>query len=548
MTPEEWEKVEALFSSALALPAAERREHLKRSVGADARLRADVEELLHAHGDNAGFLSAPLWAVADAHGDADDTADDGDRVPERIGPYQVLRRIGRGGMGQVFLAEREAHDVRLQVALKVMRRGMDSADLVKRFKMERLILASLDHAHIARLLDVGVTDTGAPYIVMEYVQGESILAFADRARLSVVDRLALFKGICAAVQHAHRRLVVHRDLKPQNILVNADGVPKLLDFGIARILDADAGSDGAMHTDANARLLTPGYAAPEQLRGEPVTTACDVYALGVLLYELLAGCHPFAYDGAARAIVQQRVLETEPAPPSTRTSHECAANRRTSVSSLRTTLRGDLDTIVLKALRKEAEHRYGSASALDDDLDRYLHGQPVRARSATRRYRVGKFVQRNRAFVAVAAVLMAVLVASSALTAYQARRIGQEAARVASERDKALEVRTFLLEIFGTTGPDQPTGDSVTARALLDRRAATLGTSIRADDTSNTDLRAEMMSVLAEGYEKLGLLTNAEPLAGAGGPPPPPPRGGPAPPRRRWPPHGCGVDEEQNKF
>lgn len=504
MTPERWARVEALLAAALERPADERAAFLEQACGDDAELRTLLGELLAEDERGGGPLDAPpLWQAAGA-----DTA-----VPGAIGPYRLIRLLGRGGMGQVWLAERTTADVVQPFALKLMRRGLDTDDLLARFRTERRILARLDHPNIARLFDVGATDSGLPYLVMEFVDGEPLLDFCDRRRLTLEQRLGLFRSLCAAVHHAHRNLIVHRDIKPFNIMVTADGIPKLLDFGIARILEGDDAASTPTRTQF--RLLTPEYAAPEQIRGDPVTTSCDVYALGVLLYELLAGVRPHARAGRSRAELAQSILTSAPPPPSAAWAGEpdgaakAAAVRRLSPAQLRQRLAGDLDTVVLKALRPEPEARYPSALGLAEDIERHLTGLPVLARPATLGYRFRKFVLRNRAAVAAAAAVFLVLAGATAVTIRQSARIREQSARVARERDKALEVRSFLLEMFGAGGPDQPSGDVVTARELLDRRAALLPDEFSADP----EMRAQMMIVLAEGYEKLGLYDQAEPLA-----------------------------------
>jgi eukaryotic-like serine/threonine-protein kinase len=501
MTPDQWAHVEALFAAALSLPPEARSPYLAAECGSNTALRREVESLLAEHLRAPEFLDAPAWLT-----EAEPASIP---VAERIGPYRILRLLGRGGMGQVYLAEREAEGFRQQVALKVMRRGMDTDDLIARFRTERQILGTLSHPNIARLLDVGATVQGTPYLVMEYVDGVPLLEYCDARRLDVRERLVLFRAICDAVQHAHRRLIVHRDLKPQNILVTHDGAPKLLDFGIAKIIDPQGAEFTTPHTNAGMRLLTPDHAAPEQLRGDPITTTCDVYALGVLLYQLLVGRHPYEDARRSRAEMERRVLESEPSPPSAVVDGEHAAARRTTAAQLERQLAGDLDTIVLAAMRKEPEARYASPFSLSEDLDRHLTGRPVEARPSTARYRLAKFVARNRLGVATAAVLFLVLTGAMAVTTYQWRRAQRAAVDVMRERDKALEVRGFLLEMFGATGPDRATGDTVTARQLLDRRAATLDASYPNDP----ETRADMLFALAEGYEKLGLLTEADPLA-----------------------------------
>jgi serine/threonine-protein kinase len=507
MTPERWARIETVFARALACGAEERSRVLADACTGDDDLRQEVESLLAEHDAGRGPLDQIRAWQAPIRNDA------GEPVPESIGPYRVLRALGRGGMGQVFLAEREAPGFRQQVAIKVMRRGLDTDDLIQRFRMERQILASLNHPNIARLYDVGATVDGLPYFVMEYVGGVPLLEFCDQNRLAIPDRLRLFRAICDAAHYAHRNLIVHRDLKPGNILVSEDGVAKLLDFGIAKILGT-AYDDGTDLTRPELRVLTPEYSAPEQIRGDRVTTACDVYALGVLLYVLLSGRHPYATAGAPRAELQRRTLEANPTAPSAtlRSPSETgllAEARATSPAQLRRQLEGDLDTIVLKAMQKEPEERYASALGLAEDIERHLTGLPVQARPATTGYRIRKFIARNRLLVAAGSSAFVVLAAATTVAMQQSQRARAESARVARERDKALEVRTFLLETFAASGPDQAGPDTLTARQLLERRAATLANAYLQDE----EIRAEMMSVLAEGYEKLGLPGEAEPLA-----------------------------------
>jgi serine/threonine-protein kinase len=373
---------------------------------------------------------------------------------------------------------------------------MDTEDVLARFRQERRILASLHHPNIARFLDASATEDGRPYVVMEYVEGVPLDAYCARAGLDLRRRLELFQVICAAVQHAHQNLVIHRDLKPRNILVTEDGVPKLLDFGIGKVLAPTESLSPSQDTRTNLRLLTPHYAAPEQIAGRPVTTATDVYGLGVLLYEMLAGRHPF--DAVAAANLEQAVLETIPRAPSEEAG---PAERRA--------LQGDLDTIVLKALRKEPERRYQSAAALAEDIARHLRGLPVSARPDTLGYRARKFVRRNAAGVTAGVAVLVALVATTGVTIVQSRRVAREADLVRRERDKALEVRSFLMEMFGASGANRAVGDTVTVRRLLDLQSAAVATAY----ADRLELRAEMMEVLADGYDRLGLYPTAERLA-----------------------------------
>ena len=430
-----WRRVEAVFAEAADLAPADRSRYLDDACrvpggGADAALRAEVEALLALDLEAAAFFDDAHDHLASVAGRlADPAAEAG---PERVGAWRLVREVGRGGMGTVHLAARADGRFEQTAAVKLVRTGL-APDLVARFRAERQILARLDHPAIARLLDGGRTDDGRPYLVMEYVDGEPITAYCDRRRLSVNERLALFRTVCEAVQFAHQHLVVHRDLKPSNVLVaeGADGQPrvKLLDFGIAKLLAEAADGPSPVETQPDQRVMTPEYAAPEQVRGEPVSTATDVYALGVLLYELLTGRRPHAH-ASGRHAVERAILDTEPVRPSEAVTVRVTAGgrvpsdpsqpepaadafagdtgvlRATTADRLRRRLRGDLDRIVLKALRKEPQRRYDGAAALAADVRRHLDGLPVQARRDTLAYRASKFVRRHRAGVAVAALVV----------------------------------------------------------------------------------------------------------------------------------------------
>jgi len=413
MDPERWLKVRELFERVAGTPLEERAGLLAAHCGGDQALRAEVESLLAAEARAGEFLQAPLEP-------AGMRVDSGVATPERIGPYRILGQIGSGGMGRVYRAVR--HDFPKTVALKVVRSSVDGALLRHRFRRERDILAALEHPGIARLYDAGTAEDGRPWLAMEYVEGSTLFAHARQCDLTIADRVRLFIGVCAAVEYAHARGVVHRDLKPSNILVDARGAPKLLDFGVAKLLDP-SGEDGE-HTLTAAPLMTPEYASPEQVRGEPIGPASDVYSLGVVLYELVTGCRPYRLATHARREVERAVCETEPELPSTavrrleETSPESAATSgqpggewagEGSAERLARRLRGDLDAIVLKALRKEPAKRYVSVAELAADLRRHLEGQPVAARRGTWRYRAGKVARRHRTaaagWLAIAAVL-----------------------------------------------------------------------------------------------------------------------------------------------
>jgi serine/threonine protein kinase len=431
-----WPKVKEIFSAALELKPHERVSFLKKACATDENLRREVLALLSAHDASGDFIQNP--AVVDVGFMVNDVSKDTNHsavAGRHIGTYEIIRELGRGGMGAVYLASRADESFDKRVALKLIKRGMDSDAIIKRFVMERQILANLDHPNIARLIDGGTTDDGLPYFVLEYVEGTTITRYCDEHKLNTLERLKLFLQVCTAVQFAHQSLVVHRDLKPSNIIVTKDGTPKLLDFGIAKLLSMDSTLVEA--TETVARLLTPEYASPEQLRGLPITTTSDVYSLGVILYELLSGHRPFTLAGRSAEEVVRMITASEPLKPSvviTRhkatsqtdnehhslTPESISRTREGNVDKLRRRLVGDLDNILLKALRKEPERRYSSVQDLSADIQRHLTGLPVLAREDTFAYRAGKFIQRNKVSVAAAAVVAITLITATVVTTWQA--------------------------------------------------------------------------------------------------------------------------------
>jgi eukaryotic-like serine/threonine-protein kinase len=441
----------------------------------------------------------------------------------RIGPYRVLRTLGAGGMGEVYLAERADAEFEQQVAIKVVHGGAIGRSASSRFKIERQILAQLDHPNIAHLLDGGTLPDETAYIVMEYVDGTPIDAYCDALRLDVAARLKLFQTVCTAVHYAHQNLIVHRDLKPSNILVSRAGVPKLLDFGIAKLLDnRQAGRHTLAVTHADVRVMTPDHASPEQVRGQVITTASDVYVLGVLLYKLLAGIGPYVIPSARLTDIERAICEKAPALPSqviggdeSAAGREAAQARGTTPGRLRRTLQGDLDNIVCMAMRKEPERRYSSAQQLAGDIQRYLDGKPVLARSDTLSYRSGKFVRRHWLPVAVGASVFALILAF-AVTAYvQSLRIAAERDRVAEQREaaereraRAEEVSNFLVNLFKLSDPEVNRGNQVTARELLDSSTKRLREAF--DDQPAT--KAVLLSTVGAVYDSLGQYQAAVPI------------------------------------
>jgi tetratricopeptide (TPR) repeat protein len=468
MTPELWQRLEAIFNEVVEAPPEDRSAVLERACGGAGELRVAVERMLAADGWTGRPIRQELQlTAAGVVGEAEAAA-------RRIGPYTLLRELGRGGMGVVYLAVRDDDEYRKRVAIKVLPRGLESPAAVERFRRERQILAGLEHPNIARLLDGGSTEDGLPYIVMEYVDGELLLDYVARRGLSVPRRLDLFLAIASAVEYAHQQLVIHRDLKPANMLVGADGVPKLLDFGVAKLALED-GIAAATQTLA----FTPEYASPEQVRGKPVTTASDVYALGTVLYELLSGRRA-QESSPDLGTVYRAVCERDPPPPSA-----------VSAPALTRTLRGDLDTIVLKALQKEPARRYGSVAMLSEDLRRHLTGQPVAARKDTATYRASKFVGRHRwAVGATMVVLLALGVALlvSVRATHRAERRYEEMRTLAG--GLLFEIHDRIAKLPGSTS----------ARALVVARAHEYLEKLSAEETDDPELRMD----LAAAYLRLG--------------------------------------------
>jgi non-specific serine/threonine protein kinase/serine/threonine-protein kinase len=494
-----WQRQKDLFRSALERAPEKRGAFLDEACGGDAALRQEIESLLDAHGEAAGFLSRP----AELEIDADEPA--GRPAPERIGPYQILDTIAQGGMGTVYRAVRDDDAFRKTVALKLVRGGSRSDSFERRFRQEREILARLQHPNIAAVMDGGTTEQGQPYLVMEYLDGQPITAFCAARGMGTRARVALFRSVCDAVQFAHQNLVVHRDIKPGNVLVDGHGVPKLLDFGIAKLL-AD-GTDSAEAPTATALpLMTPEYASPEQVKGRAITTASDVYSLGVLLYELLAGRRPYEVQADSLESIVRAVCEREPPPPSETLAAAKPERSRPAASELR----GDLDTIVLKALRKDPERRYRTAQDLSQDLRRYLEGLPVTARVDSVRYRAGKFLRRNRAAVAAAVLVSASVVAGIATTIRQAR-IAEANRRQAEQR--FAEVRGLAnFVMFEMHDAIRPLPGSTTARKRLVEKSIEYLDRVGSEATNDPALLAE----LAAGYHRLGLIQGARGVANLG--------------------------------
>jgi eukaryotic-like serine/threonine-protein kinase len=505
LDPERWQKVKELLDEALDLSPDRRPAFLETACAGDEALLREVKSLAAAAEQEWSFVDHSAYPGTDAL----DKGDAPSRVGERIGSYEIVRELGRGGMGMVYLARRADEEFEKLAAIKLIRPGMAGELAVKRFRGERQISALLDHPNIARLLDGGTSQNGEPYFVMEFVEGEALLDYCDRHRLSVEQRLGLFAEVCAAVQHAHRNLVVHRDIKPSNILVTEEGVPKLLDFGIAKLLSPEGALESADQTATVTRVLTPNYASPEQVRGQPITTASDVYSLGVVLYELLAKRPPYHLTDTDPKELLRVVCEHDPEKPSTAAARAkgeegtapsagIAGARPDSGPGLARRLKGDLDAIVLKALRKEPERRYTSVEQLSEDIRRHLSGQPVLARRGTAAYRAGKFVRRHRALLAAAVLLLATLTGGVVATLRAANRARAAEARAQRRFNDVRKLANSFLFEFEEAIRDLP--GSTPARALVVRRALEYLDDLARESAGDRELRLE----LAEAYHKVG--------------------------------------------
>ena len=512
MKAERWHQVRDILDNAIALTVSERSSYLDETCRGDPDLRQEVESLLLAH-EKAGtvFLNDP---AVDLKAVVADASEKHARVGRRIGVYQIVEEIGRGGMGEVYRAVRADDQYQKQVAIKVVRRGFDTESGLRRFKAERQILATLDHPNIARLLDSGSTEDGLPYVVMELVEGQPIDQYCDGHNLSLVERLQLFRMVCAAVHYAHQHLVVHRDLKPGDILVTEEGVPKLLDFGIAKLLAPEAFAQPLERTATLMRVMTPDFASPEQVRGENITTASDIYSLGVVLYRLLTGCSPYRITSQAPHEIAREICESEPQKPSiaiTRVAETTAADAASvpetpsreprhahEVQRLRRRLAGDLDNIVLMALRKEPLRRYASAEQFSEDIRRHLAGLPVVARKDTLGYRTSKFVTRHKLGVTAAALVfvfmlagMAAIIREAHLAAVNGRRAEQRFNDVRQLANSLMfEVHDSIQDLPGATA----------ARRLIVQRSLEYLNRLATESSGDVSLQRE----LANAYERIG--------------------------------------------
>ncbi len=515
MPKERWQQIQSLFEQLIDSGTGERAVHLARACGDDLDLRASVESLLEADGGR----DDPLLHVI-GHAAESLLEDHRDRlIGTRIGPYRVVSILGHGGMSTVYRGERDDAQYQQTVAIKVLQGATLHPRLRNRLHSERHILATLDNPSIARLIDSGDLEDGTPYLVMEHVDGEAIDSYCDSRTLFIRERLELFVQVCAAVQYAHRNLVVHRDIKPSNIFVTDAGTPKLLDFGIAKLLAPESLSHTLPVTRLQERILTPENAAPEQVLGRPITTATDIYALGVLLYQLLTGRSPYRLLSYSQLQLERAICMDDPVRPSqmviSRLNGEKDADRSRisdrrglSPQRLRARLSGDLDAIIGMAMRKEPDRRYPSVEALADDLNRHLLGQPVRARQGDWRYHGGKFLRRNLLAVAGAAVVFVGLALVAGITLFQNHRIELARQATAQERDRAQQVSAFLVDVFSKADPFNAQGKEPTAKDLLDSGAA----KISEDLALQPEVRAQLLESIGLAYRRQSLSERAIPL------------------------------------
>jgi serine/threonine-protein kinase len=489
MSPERWNRIQQLFDSAIEVESSMRMAWLAETCADDVALREEVVALLNASEDAQCALDPAIdRAIAGALGEL------GAMQPGTIiGRYRIVRLLGRGGMGAVYLAERADQQFDQQVALKLINRSVAGSSVARRFRSERQILAYLNHPNIARLFDGGASEDGVPYLAMEYVEGTRIDVYCEQRQLSLEQRLRLFQHVCAAVQCAHQNLVVHRDIKPSNILVTADGVPKLLDFGIAKLLDSRHTGTLSELTRVQERVLTPEHASPEQVKGGPIGTASDVYSLGVLLYELLSGARPYALSSRSLDELERHICTVQPLKPSAAAISRESSERSRAIARA---LAGDLDNIVLRAMHKEPQRRYQSAAALADDIQNYLDHRPVTARPDAWSYRAGKFLRRHLVPTAAASAVVLVI---ALLVAFYTIRLAAERDYAEVQAEKSAQVAQFLTDIFRVADPSRAQGRQITALELLDQGARDIDERL----ADQPFVRADLLAAIGLSYKNL---------------------------------------------
>ncbi len=514
MTPEKWLEVKEIFYAALELPSAQRRSFIENK-DLDDDLRVEVEALLASSDEAESFIEAPALTRVANLVTAEKSAS---YIGKQIGSYKIEREIGKGGMGAVYLAKRADQEFDKKVAIKLIKRGFDTDEIIERFRAERQILAALEHPNITRLIDGGSTDDGLPYLVMDYVEGLPLNKYCAENSASLNERLDIFLKICAAVTYAHQNLIIHRDLKPSNVLVTGDALPKLLDFGIAK-LTAPNSSATVGGAQTNFRVMTPEYASPEQVSGQTVTTASGIYSLGVMLYELLTGTRPFRLRTNSAEEISRIITDTAPTRPSESGKAEGEKGRKREREKITrenitasprlpysvSQLKGDLDNIILMAMRKEPERRYSSVEQFAADIRRYLNGLPVLAREDSFGYRAEKFVKRNKPGVAAGLGIALSLVGGLIATSRQAKIARRQRDRALRETEKAERINQFLQKMLSSADPREQ-GKDVKVIEVLGKAAK----AIENDFADQPEITADLHTTIGTTYLNLGLLDSAE--------------------------------------
>lgn len=515
MDQPKWELIKSVVDQALILQGREKDTYIEEVKRKYHTISTEVIEILQniEESERDHFLEE-VWSdqknmLLDISGKLSEVEIDDTLINKEIGAYRLTKVIGRGGMGTVFKASRADGEFHKEVAIKIIKNGLGTGNTILRFKVEREILAGLHHPNIAHLLDGGVTEEGVPYLIMEYVDGTPIDEYCDDNKLNLSERLDLFKDVCATVQHAHGNLIVHRDLKPQNIYVTQEGIVKILDFGIAKLLNPRHQQISSVETIPGQKIWTPQYAAPEQVRDESITVATDIYALGALLHHLLTGSHPYDLEGKTLSEMEETIKNATPLTPSRsletlEVPKKCAAFRKTTLDALHRKLQGDLDALVSKAIRKEPEYRYQSAAQLSEDIDRYKSGLPLIAREGTFRYRIGKFIRRNKARLSAAAALFILLLLFGGFYTW---RITEERDIAQLERDKLEQVVEFMTGLFEASDPVESQGEQFTALDLLEQ-----GVEQVSELNDQPVLQAELLSVIGSTFRGMNRPEKAQPL------------------------------------
>jgi serine/threonine protein kinase/predicted negative regulator of RcsB-dependent stress response len=541
MDSDRWQKINELFHASLDLSKGERLQFLKKECIDDAKLFEEVQKLIKAHQKAYDFIENA--AVDKAFGLlATEQEETKSFVGQQFGVYKIIKEIGRGGMGAVFLAKRDDKQFEKRVAIKIIKRGMDTEEVLKRFRTERQILASLEHSNIARLLDGGTTDNDLPYFVMEYIEGLPITKYADKHKLSIKKRLELFRQVASAVAYAHQRLIIHRDIKSSNIIVTKDGIPKLLDFGIAKLISPDMFSNETPATATGMQLMTPEYASPEQFKGENATTSTDIYSLGVVLFELLTGQRPFDKYFREFGKIYKAVIETDPPKPSEvileNQTNNFALNNNNATQNIENLsdtkdfsknktsriintnqslnftnpklLRGDLDNIILKALRKETENRYLTVEQFSEDIRRHLVGLPVIARPLSLKYRLTKFIGRNKISVGLGTIIVLTLISGIFATTWQSIRANRQKELAEKRFREVRKLANTVLFDYHDSIKDLP--GSTPVRAKIVRDALEYLDSLASEASDDISLQKE----LAAAYERVGDVQGGTMVANLG--------------------------------